>query len=47
MYLRIILYVEIIDPVTGEVLPEGEKGEIVYTSLTKEAFPGIRYRPEI
>jgi phenylacetate-CoA ligase len=37
-------YVEIIDPDTGEVLPEGEKGEIVYTSLTKEAFPGIRYR---
>jgi len=37
-------YVEIIDPDTGEVLPEGTKGEIVYTSLTKEAFPGIRYR---
>jgi phenylacetate-CoA ligase len=37
-------YVEIIDPETGEVLPEGEKGEIVYTSLTKEAFPTIRYR---
>ncbi len=37
-------YVEIIDPETGEVLPEGSKGEIVYTSLTKEAFPGIRYR---
>lgn len=37
-------YVEIINPETGEVLPEGEKGEIVYTSLTKEAFPGIRYR---
>lgn len=37
-------YVEIINPDTGEVLPEGEKGEIVYTSLTKEAFPGIRYR---
>ena len=37
-------YVEIIDPVTGEVLPEGEKGEIVYTSLTKEACPVIRYR---
>jgi phenylacetate-CoA ligase len=37
-------YVEIIDPDTGEVLPEGSKGEIVYTSLTKEAFPGIRYR---
>lgn len=37
-------YVEIINPETGEVLPEGEMGEIVYTSLTKEAFPGIRYR---
>ena len=37
-------YVEVIDPETGEVLPEGEKGEIVYTSLTKEAFPTIRYR---
>ncbi len=37
-------YVEIIDPVTGEVLPEGEKGEIVYTSLTKECSPVIRYR---
>ncbi len=37
-------YVEIIDPETGEILPEGEEGEIVYTSLTKEAFPGIRYR---
>jgi len=37
-------YVEIIDPVTGEILPEGEKGEIVYTTITKEAFPGIRYR---
>ena len=37
-------YVEIIDPESGEVLPEGEKGEIVYTSLTKEACPIIRYR---
>ncbi len=37
-------YVEIIDPETGEILPEGEKGEIVYTTMTKEAFPGIRYR---
>ncbi|HHZ17062.1 MAG TPA: phenylacetate--CoA ligase [Peptococcaceae bacterium] len=35
---------EIIDPVTGEVLPEGEKGELVFTTLTKEAFPVIRYR---
>jgi phenylacetate-CoA ligase len=37
-------YVEIIDPVTGEVLPEGSQGEIVYTSLTKECCPVIRYR---
>lgn len=37
-------YVEIIDPETGEVLPEGEHGEIVYTSLTKECCPVIRYR---
>ncbi len=37
-------YAEIIDPETGEVLPEGEQGEIVYTSLTKEACPVIRYR---
>ncbi len=37
-------YVEIINPETGEVLPEGSEGEIVYTSLTKEAFPTIRYR---
>ncbi len=35
---------EIIDPQTGEVLPEGEKGELVFTSITKEAFPLIRYR---
>tara|TARA_Y100001951_G_scaffold16224_1_gene11356 strand:+ start:434 stop:1696 length:1263 start_codon:yes stop_codon:yes gene_type:complete len=35
---------EIIDPVTGEVLPDGEEGELVFTSLTKEAFPVIRYR---
>ncbi|MGN0593206.1 MAG: phenylacetate--CoA ligase family protein [Ruminococcus sp.] len=35
---------EIIDPDTGEVLPDGEKGELVFTSLTKEAFPLIRYR---
>lgn len=35
---------EIIDPVTGEVLPEGEKGELVFTSITKEAFPLLRYR---
>jgi phenylacetate-CoA ligase len=37
-------YVEIIDPNTQQVLPEGEKGEIVYTSLTKQACPIIRYR---
>lgn len=35
---------EIIDPETGEPLPEGEKGELVFTSLTKEAFPLLRYR---
>ena len=37
-------YPEIIDPVTGEVLPDGEQGELVFTSLTKQAFPVIRYR---
>jgi len=37
-------YPEVIDPETGEVLPEGEKGELVFTSLTKEALPIIRYR---
>ncbi|MBQ0084229.1 MAG: phenylacetate--CoA ligase [Clostridiales bacterium] len=36
--------VEIIDPETGEPLPEGSTGELVFTSLTKEAFPVIRYR---
>ncbi|MDX9788386.1 MAG: phenylacetate--CoA ligase [Desulfobacterales bacterium] len=35
---------EIIDPATGKVLPAGEKGELVVTTLTKEAFPIIRYR---
>jgi phenylacetate-CoA ligase len=35
---------EIIDPDTGEVLPEGTKGELVFTSLTKQAFPLLRYR---
>lgn len=35
---------EIIDPDTGEVLPEGEKGELVFTSITKQAFPLLRYR---
>ena len=37
-------YPEIIDPLTGEVLPDGEKGELVFTSLTKQAMPVIRYR---
>jgi phenylacetate-CoA ligase len=37
-------YPEIIDPETGEVLPYGEEGELVLTTLTKEAFPLIRYR---
>jgi phenylacetate-CoA ligase len=37
-------YPEIIDPESGEVLPLGEKGELVFTSLTKEAFPIIRFR---
>lgn len=35
---------EIIDPNTGEVLPEGEKGELVFTCITKKAFPLLRYR---
>ncbi|HRP75107.1 MAG TPA: phenylacetate--CoA ligase [Rhodocyclaceae bacterium] len=37
-------YPEIIDPVTGEVLPDGSEGELVFTSLTKEAMPIVRYR---
>ena len=37
-------YPEIVDPETGAVLPDGETGELVFTSLTKEAFPIIRYR---
>ncbi|AOR68281.1 phenylacetate-CoA ligase [Burkholderia stabilis] len=37
-------YPEIIDPETGEVLPDGQLGELVFTSLTKEALPIIRYR---
>ncbi|WP_257300716.1 phenylacetate--CoA ligase PaaK [Haloarchaeobius sp. FL176] len=37
-------YPEVVDPRTGEVLDEGEEGELVITSLTKEAFPMIRYR---
>lgn len=35
---------EIIDPKTGEVLPKGSKGELVFTSITKQAFPLLRYR---
>ena len=35
---------EIIDPETGEVLPDGQQGELVFTSITKEAFPLLRYR---
>ena len=38
---------EIINPETGEVLPEGEKGELVFTSITKEAFPLLRYRTKV
>jgi phenylacetate-CoA ligase len=37
-------YPEVIDPVTGAVLPDGETGELVFTSLTREAMPVIRYR---
>jgi phenylacetate-CoA ligase len=37
-------YPEIVDPASGAVLPEGEKGELVFTSLTKEALPVVRYR---
>ncbi|MFH8342142.1 phenylacetate--CoA ligase PaaK [Streptomyces sp. AM6-12] len=37
-------YPEVIDPVTGELLPEGERGELVFTSLSKEAMPIVRYR---
>jgi phenylacetate-CoA ligase len=37
-------YPEIVDPITGEVLPDGQFGEMVFTSLTKEAMPVIRYR---
>jgi phenylacetate-CoA ligase len=37
-------YPEVIDPLTGEVLPDGEEGELVFTSLTKEAMPVVRYR---
>lgn len=37
-------YPEVVDPASGEVLPEGQEGELVLTSLTKEAMPVIRYR---
>ncbi|MFI9169622.1 phenylacetate--CoA ligase PaaK [Streptomyces lincolnensis] len=37
-------YPEVVDPITGEVLPDGEPGELVFTSLTKEAMPIVRYR---
>ncbi len=37
-------YPEVVDPVTGEVLPDGEEGELVLTSLTKQAMPVLRYR---
>ncbi|HUZ74319.1 MAG TPA: phenylacetate--CoA ligase PaaK [Stellaceae bacterium] len=37
-------YPEVIDPATGQVLPDGARGELVFTSLTKEAMPVIRYR---
>ncbi|HRA64058.1 MAG TPA: AMP-binding protein, partial [Burkholderiaceae bacterium] len=37
-------YPEVVNPLTGEPVPDGEEGELVFTSLTKEAFPIIRYR---
>jgi phenylacetate-CoA ligase len=37
-------YPEVIDPATGQVLPEGERGELVFTSLTRQAMPVVRYR---
>ena len=37
-------YPEVVDPISGEVLPDGEEGELVLTSLTKEALPVVRYR---
>ena len=37
-------YPEVIDPITGEVLPDGAEGELVFTSLTKQAMPVVRYR---
>ncbi len=38
------LYIEIIDPETGDVIPDGQTGEIVFTTLTREGMPFIRYR---
>ncbi len=38
-------YPEVVDPESGAVLPDGEMGELVFTSLTKEAMPIVRYRP--
>jgi phenylacetate-CoA ligase len=35
---------EVVDPITGEVLPDGQEGELVFTSLTKQAMPVVRYR---
>ncbi|MGW1281473.1 phenylacetate--CoA ligase PaaK [Streptomyces tsukubensis] len=37
-------YPEVVDPLSGDVLPDGEEGELVFTSLTKEALPVVRYR---
>src|SRR5947208_2738267 len=37
-------YPEIVDPITGDVVPDGDEGELVFTSLTKQAMPVIRYR---
>ena len=42
--MKIILLLKLSTRITGEVLPEGEKGELVFTSITKEAFPLLRYR---
>ena len=42
-----MFYPEIINPETGEVLPDGELGELVFTSLVKEAMPIIRYRTRV
>lgn len=38
------LYFEVVDPVSGQVLPDGEPGEVVFTTLTREAMPLLRYR---